>query len=65
MPNVVFVSVSGIRFSCYILVLAPNDMFVSVGVMHGFWNFVDIKFDRLHFSKHTDQFLRINSPEDF
>ncbi len=36
-----------------------------LGVMHGFWNFFDINFDRLHFSKHTDQCVRINSPEDF
>ncbi len=33
--------------------------------MHGFWNFFDINFDRLHVSKHTDQCVRINSPEDF
>ena len=36
-----------------------------VGVMHGFWNFFEINFDRLHFSKHIDQCVTITSPEDF
>ncbi len=38
---------------------------VRIGVIHGFWNFFDIKFDRLHFSKHTDQCVRIKSPKYF
>ena len=38
---------------------------VLVGVIHGFLNFFDINFDRLHFSKYTDQCVRINFPEDF
>ena len=38
---------------------------VVLGVMHGFWNFFVINFDRLHFSKHTDQCVRINPPKDF
>jgi hypothetical protein len=38
---------------------------VILGVMHGFLNFFDINFDRLHFSKHTDQCVRITPPEDF
>ena len=38
---------------------------VSVRVVYGFLNFFDINFDRLHFSKHTDQCVRITPPEDF
>ncbi len=28
---------------------------IEIGVIHGFWNFCDINFDRLHFSKQTDR----------
>jgi hypothetical protein len=45
--------------------MARSRKSLEVGVMHGFLNFFDINFDRLHFSQHTDQCLRINSPEDF
>ncbi len=33
MPNIVFVSVSGICFSCCILILAPNGMLVLRSLM--------------------------------
>ncbi len=38
---------------------------ILLGGIHGFLNFFDINFDRLHFSKYTDQCVRINFPEDF
>ena len=58
--SLIFVVVASLLFLVTLYQPKPK-----LGVIHGFWNFFVINFDRLHFSKHTDQCVRINPPKDF